>query len=332
MISLIILLLLMIFLHSSLNRLLSLKLRRIEKGFERLQLDYVSLENKLELLRNENDYWEKSAEETIALYDITKDICKSLDEEKVFATFKEKMQRYVVVDDCKFLRPEDNILKYPNYTIFPLSAYKKTIGFLAVSGMKAEDSDKFNILAQQFLLGIKRALLYKEVQELTITDSLTHVFTRRYFMERFNEELIRSKKFKQKFSFLMIDIDRFKDFNDRYGHLVGDAILREVTKTVKEAIRQIDLIGRYGGEEISIILTKTEIKQARVVAERIRSAIEKMEIRAYDEDLKTTISIGIAAYPQDAFDAKSLIEKADEALYSAKESGRNKVCTYSARQ
>jgi diguanylate cyclase (GGDEF)-like protein len=238
------------------------------------------------------------------------------------------MQRYIRVDDCKLLHPDEDIVKYSNYTIVPLNAYKKTIGFLAVSGLKTIDTDKFHIIAQQFMLGIKRALLYKEVQELTITDNLTQVFTRRYFMERFIEELDRSKKFKHKFSFLMIDIDRFKEFNDRYGHLVGDVVLREITKTIKDTVRQIDLIGRYGGEELSIILTETDKDQARFAAERLRRAIESKCIKAYDEDLKATVSIGISTYPADANDAKSLIEKADEALYNAKEAGRNSICLY----
>jgi diguanylate cyclase (GGDEF)-like protein len=332
MLNLTIFTLLLVFLVLSLNRILSFSFSRVEAIYRRLKSDHDSLEKRNKQIKEERDSLEESVEKTIALYDITKDICKSLEEEKVFNAFKEKIQRYIKVGDCRLLRPDDDISKYANFTILPLNAYKKIIGFLAVSGIRPQDTDKFYILAQQFMLGIKRALLYKEVQELSITDSLTHVFTRRYFMERFAEELSRSKKFKHRFSFLMVDIDHFKDFNDRYGHLVGDAILRDVTKTIKDTIRQIDLIGRYGGEEISIILTETDKDQARFAAERIRRAIETKHIKAYDEDLKATISIGISTYPLDSGETKSLIEKADEALYMAKQAGRNRICLYQARQ
>ncbi len=175
---------------------------------------------------------------------------------------------------------------------------------------------------------MKRAFLYQRIQELAITDGLTQVFSRRYFLERFREELVRSEKFNYSFSCLMIDIDHFKDYNDRYGHLVGDAILREVSKTIKENIRQIDLMGRYGGEEFSLILTETDKEKAELAAERIRQAIENKRIRVYNEDLKATVSIGVSTFPIDAKDMEQLIDKADLALYQAKEAGRNKVCVY----
>ena len=91
--------------------------------------------------------------------------------------------------------------------------------------------------------------MYQKVQELTITDSLTQVYNRRYFLERFHEELERSQKNNLNLSFLMLDVDNFKKYNDRYGHLVGDAILRQVAKTIRDTVRQIDFIGRYGREE-----------------------------------------------------------------------------------
>lgn len=321
-----ILLLSLIFLLISLKRILAFGLMPVEGSVREHKAKFDDLEKNNRLLRSSNQKLESDAERTIALYDITKDICKSLEGEKVFSAFKEKISSYMKVDECVLLNPDEDITKYSGYTVLALDVYKKTVGFLAARGIRSEDTDKFHILAQQFLLGYKRTLLYKEVQELTITDTLTHVFTRRYFMERFTEELSRSKKFKLRLSFLMIDIDHFKDFNDRYGHLVGDAILQDVTRSIKETIRQIDLIGRYGGEEICIILTETDKEQAGFAAERIRRAIEQKVIRAYDEELKATISIGISTYPADAHETKSLIEKADQALYLAKQAGRNRIC------
>ncbi|MDO8488781.1 MAG: GGDEF domain-containing protein, partial [Candidatus Omnitrophota bacterium] len=127
-------------------------------------------------------------------------------------------------------------------------------------------------------------------------------------------------------SFLMIDIDNFKQFNDRYGHLVGDAILRKVSKIINETVRQIDFIGRYGGEEISIVLTETDRDQANFAAERIRQAIATPTIKVYDEEIKVTVSIGVSNFPDNAMNMQDLIELADQALYLAKETGKNKVC------
>lgn len=129
----------------------------------------------------------------------------------------------------------------------------------------------------------------------------------------------------------MLDIDHFKEYNDKYGHLVGDVLLKEISRIIKDSIRQIDLVGRYGGEEFSIILTETDKEGAVFAAERIRQSVQNRSIRAYDEDLKVTISIGISVYPGHGQDAAGLIEKADQALYQAKDTGRNRVCLYEPR-
>jgi len=275
-----------------------------------------------------NGNLQKSLDSIIALYDMTKQICKSLDVDKVFGYFKEEMNKYISVRDCKLLKGESGLPDYEGYILFPLKIQDELIGNLAVEGLKEEDKERFYILSQQFLLGIKRAILYEGVQALSIIDTLTNVFNRRYYLERFKEELERSLKFKYVFSCLMVDIDYFKSFNDRYGHIVGDAILRELSKTIQENIRQIDLLGRYGGEEFSIILSETDKDAAHFAAERIRKAIEEKRIKVYDEELKITVSIGVSTYPADAKEMKTLIDKADSALYLAKQAGRNKVCLY----
>jgi len=294
--------------------------------FNKLQSDLDLLSKSSLQIKKQNKFLEESAEKTIALYDVTKDICRSLDEEKVFVFFKERISRYIPISDCRFLREGDDLGQVKGYDLATLVIDKKPVGYLAADGIKAEDKEKFQILAEQFSLGIKRAFLYKKVQELSITDGLTQIFSRRYFLERFEEEFNRSKKFGFNLSFLMVDIDHFKEVNDSYGHLVGDAILRDVSRVIKDNIRQIDFMGRYGGEEISLALAETDKNQARFAAERIRKAIESRDFRVYDEDLKVTISIGIATFPDGVKDTHSFIEKADRALYQAKDSGRNKVC------
>ncbi|MDD4979677.1 MAG: GGDEF domain-containing protein [Candidatus Omnitrophica bacterium] len=290
------------------------------------EYDNLSAENKM--IKEANHRLQDKLDSTMALYDITKQISKTLDADKVFACFKEKVREYVTVNDCKFLKGNQDLSVYKDCLTFPLSISGELIGHLVVEGLKEEERDKFYILSQQFLLGIKRAILYQDVQELAIIDSLTKVFNRRYYLERFKEELERSQKFNYRFCCLMIDIDYFKEYNDRYGHIVGDTILRELSKIIQQNIRQIDLMGRYGGEEFSVILSQTDKEAAGFAAERIRQAIEEKRIKAYDEELKVTVSIGISVFPGDGKDMKTLIDKADTALYRAKEGGRNKVCLY----
>lgn len=304
------------------------RLSCLHSGQDKFKQDYENLCVESIRVKSENDVLEKSAQESIALYDLTKEICKYLEEEKIFSVFHANIRKYLRIGDCRLIKPDEDISQYRDYTVLPLVMHKNTLGYLVAKGLSGgADVDKFHILAQQFLLAIKRSLLYKKVQELAILDGLTQIFSRRYFLTRFNEEFARCEKFKLKLSFLMVDIDRFKEFNDQYGHLVGDAILKEVAKVIKENIRQIDFMGRYGGEELSIVLAETEAGSARLAAERIRQAVESKIIRAYDEDLKVTVSVGVSVYPQDATGVQELIESADVALYRAKQEGRNRVCS-----
>ena len=301
---------------------------------KRQETDYACLLNELnheidlkESLNIENNLLNKRFDDTLALYELTKDICKSLDEEKVFTIFNKNLKKHISIGDCRYIKDSADLIKYKNYMILPLNLEGNQIaGYLAVDRILETDKEKFGILAQQFLIGLRRALLYQKVQGLTITDVLTSVYCRRYFLERFSEELKRSKKNKLCLTFLMIDIDNFKQFNDRYGHLVGDAILRQVSKTISLAVRQIDFIGRYGGEEISVVLAETNKEQANFAAERIRQAIASQVIKVYDEELKATVSIGVSTFPSNALNMQDLIEMADQALYLAKETGKNKVC------
>ncbi len=311
-----------------LKKILYKSLSGIVKKKESLKNKYAELQSQNANIGKENEKLKKSLQETVALYDTTKDICKYLEQNLVFEAFKEQAEKYIELSDCQFLKEEADISAYKDYTVFPLKINKTKIGYLAAEGIRQEEKEKFHILTYQFLLGVKRAFLYQRIQELAIIDSLTEVLSRRYWSERFNEEIQRSQKFKLNLACLMLDIDFFKNYNDRYGHLVGDAILKGIAKSIKENIREIDIIGRYGGEEFSVILTETTKDVARFAAERIRSAVVNKQLRAYDEELKITVSIGISVFPDDAKDLAGLVEKADQALYQAKKSGRNRVCVF----
>lgn len=306
-----------------LERNLGKSRRKKKRALAGLRLDYERLAVRAAGIRDEHARLVRSFEETVALYEITREITKHLEEEKVFSSFVERLGAYIHFTDCRYFKERLG----PGYDRWLTLRLGETIvGYLACRGIEDRDADKFQIMGGQFVLGIKRAILYRRIQEMATYDSLTRVYTRRYWFERCGQEIERSRRFGYKACCLMLDIDHFKDVNDRYGHLAGDAILKEVSKIVRENIRQIDLLGRYGGEELCLLLTETDYDNGIFVAERIRQAIEQRQIRVYDEDLRVTASVGVSLFPGSGERLERLIEAADGALYRAKELGRNKVC------
>lgn len=192
-----------------------------------------------------------------------------------------------------------------------------------------ENRERWAIAAEQLALGLQRLSLYRTVQESATHDGLTGLLVRRYFFQRLEDELGRAARRSAPVSFLMVDLDRFKTVNDTYGHLVGDVVLREVAQQIQRSVREMDLVGRYGGEEFEVVLPEADLELGLQIAERIRLAVEAAVIRAYDEEVRITVSIGVAVFPNDAGTPSDLIERADEALYRAKKSGRNQISAWS---
>ena len=153
------------------------------------------------------------------------------------------------------------------------------------------------------------------------TDSLTSLWNYGYFQYKLDEELTKSASIDAPLSIMMIDIDDFKQFNDTYGHIEGDNALKKISETLKENCRKIDILCRYGGEEFSLILPANNKREAYRLGQRIRKSVEKKDFLRK----KFTISVGIATFPEDARDKKTLISKADQALYKAKRNGKNQV-------
>jgi two-component system, cell cycle response regulator len=180
---------------------------------------------------------------------------------------------------------------------------------------------------------VRAALRTKNLQDLLIEhahiDPLTGLPNRRALMERLKQEWNRMQRHSQPFSFIMADIDHFKNVNDTFGHIVGDQLLKEIAKVFAQQCRNIDLPARYGGEEFAILVPAQTAENAMRLAERCRKEIEKVNISAKGETVHATVSFGIAE-ASGLTAPEALIEHADEALYEAKVTGRNKVATYDA--
>ena len=279
---------------------------------------------------------EREAMQIFTLYDMTKEITRHSNEQEAFNIFYRKLRENVAIEDCQLVNDIGENFKggvLPSeYTVFVLKSKEKKLGALLYKGLEAKDKEKFAILAHQFALALRRLKLYKDIETLAITDGLTGVYTRRYFIERFDEEIKRSVLRKSSLSFLMIDADHFKKINDQHGHLTGDAVLKEIANIIQENVREIDIVGRFGGEEFCVVLPDTDLDGAIVVAHRIRKSSEKRSIKAYDSTLHVTLSIGLATYPSDGKLLEELMDKADWALYRAKSQGRNCVVAFGLYQ
>ncbi len=249
-------------------------------------------------------------------------------DQKICEIVFKKQESFCAIDTTGQVADE-NVRLWPDFMPLvaePIFIHKKIFAVLIILGVDKNELPVLSILTERFVSEAKRIQLYEKVQTLAVTDGLTGVYVRRHLVERLEGEVRRSKRFGYKLSFLMIDIDHFKRFNDEYGHLVGDVVLKKVAETIRKNIREIDLVGRYGGEEFGVLLIETDEAGAFFVAERMRRAIEEKMFIAYDETLKVTISIGCSAFSQSINDVSLIVDAADSALYQAKRQGRNRVC------
>lgn len=171
----------------------------------------------------------------------------------------------------------------------------------------------------------ERIRIQEELRRLATTDGLTKASNRRHFLELSEKEFQRAKRYQHPMSVIMIDADHFKNINDTFGHDTGDTVLRELTKTVLNELRNSDLFGRIGGEEFAATLPETDEASAIQVGERLRETIAALALKAGSESFQFTVSIGIAMLGEDDLEFSTILKRADSALYKAKETGRNKV-------
>lgn len=230
----------------------------------------------------------------------------------------------------KFSRNEPDL---PVAIAVPLYSQERLMGVLVTYRRDEERpfaQDEFEtvaFLAEQGGVAIENVRLHEEAQRLSLTDGLTGVWNRRYFQMQFRQVLATAQRFERPFSVLMMDLDHFKEVNDRHGHQRGDALLIEFSQRVTHLLREVDTFARYGGEEFICLLSETDVQGAVTTAEKIHDAIKGTPFGNMDEELiNLTVSIGVSSYPEHGDTFKSLVEAADQALYRAKQSGRDRVC------
>lgn len=242
----------------------------------------------------------------------------------------------LLVDDLQ-TSPQFKNLKHSAYLgssfmIAPIKLGQDIMGIIIAADKRRDPNeigvfDKVDLkilcaIATAMAVAIENVSFYKELHYLTVTDSLTHTHNYRYFVNSLDYELKRLKRFPGDLSLLMMDIDDFKSFNDEFGHLEGDALLKAITLIVHLNLREVDILCRYGGDEFVVILPQTNREGAVIAAERIKKCVENAKFQK-----TATLSIGVAQY-RDKMTRHDLIYRADRALYQAKSQGRNRVCVF----
>ncbi|MCB2180629.1 MAG: sensor domain-containing diguanylate cyclase [Desulfobulbaceae bacterium] len=247
--------------------------------------------------------------------------------------------KIVTSDDCytdnRHHTRYDGMLPH-GHIILPLMTKGKVIGvlflYLSVGQEATEGQVKMlKTIANQLAVAVENARLYEQVKHLSLHDSLTGLANRTLLLSRLNEEAGRARRARENLSVAMVDIDFFKKVNDTYGHAAGDMVLREVAILLRQEFRSCDFVARYGGEEFTLIMPDTNKEQAAIALERIRQSVEAFEFCCGRSDtyknIRITISGGVAVGSgvDQSWSIETLLETADEALYKAKQTGRNKI-------
>jgi diguanylate cyclase (GGDEF)-like protein len=217
--------------------------------------------------------------------------------------------------------------------VLPLLSGEEPVGTFTLASrrpgiFRSDIRQMLGVIANQVAVSIENGLIYQKMETMATTDGLTGLTNHRSFQERFDDLLDRSSRHQHKAAVLLCDVDHFKGVNDTHGHPVGDEVLRQVAAVLGKAVRKIDVPARYGGEEFAVLLEATDPAGAVGLAERIRTDVAALSFVSEAGAFQITMSIGIACFPADAADKATLIERADQALYHAKESGRNRVVSW----
>ena len=212
----------------------------------------------------------------------------------------------------------------------PIKVGQRVIGVVNAESKKpvafsVADERLLVTFASQLATAIEKVRLFEEVKELSITDPLTALYNRRHFFEQAAREFPRARRYARPLAAVMLDLDRFKRVNDTYGHAVGDQVLQAVARICRRELRQIDLLARYGGEEFVALLPESELAEAGQVAQRLCDRIVAATFDTNAGPVQLTVSLGVAALDEDCDHLEELVKRADQALYAAKQAGRNRA-------
>lgn len=312
----------------------------IEKTFELLSsfVDY----NIAGLFLNNPDKNEKN----IVYFDLNKSSVSGFVVEKVKREFFSNMPdissfsvrdfgheivREMVENDQHILNSEEFKTKH----ILPIIFNGKLLGGLCFYNKEECDYSEFKFyktMVDELTLLLRMRYLYSESEYLSVTDGLTGLYNRRHFESSIEREFLRVKRYRADLSLAMIDIDHFKNINDTYGHQFGDVVLKEISNIIFDSFRKTDMIYRYGGEEIAVILTETPLDNATIPLERLREKISQREFTYNDQTINVTVSMGVSNYTTETKTQHELVKCADNALYKAKQDGRNKLVAFTHEQ
>jgi diguanylate cyclase (GGDEF)-like protein len=243
----------------------------------------------------------------------------------------------LVVDDMQTLPELVNLgisKSVRSWMGIPLALHGRWIGLISickrVKGFYTEENGRnVQLLAAQAAISIENARLFQQVEHMAVTDSVTQVCNRRRFLELARAEWDRSVRYGHRLCIIMIDLDRFKSINDTYGHLAGDAVLREAARRFTNVLRASDLLARYGGDEFVVLLPETGLAQGREAGERLCETLRNQPFQVEGSAIPVTASLGLAGIEQNCISLNELIEWADQAHYHAKQAGRNQLMTWS---
>jgi diguanylate cyclase (GGDEF)-like protein len=237
--------------------------------------------------------------------------------------------------DPHFYKGVDQITRFKTRSVLcvPIINKKRTVGVLEMINKRnglpfdLKDQELLVQLVDQAAIALERAGLYQQMADLAITDDLTKLFNFRYLDQIIDREISRCQRYGSIMSLIFFDMDYFKHVNDTHGHLMGSRVLIEVAQILLRNLRNVDIVARYGGDEFVVVLPETSVKTAFRIAGRLHRALQEHEF-LNEEGLKVrlTASFGISGYPEHATTKKDLVRLADQAMYQAKNSGRNRIC------
>ncbi len=216
----------------------------------------------------------------------------------------------------------------------PLISRGRPIGSLELNSGEGESESRFGerelelvrMLMEPAAITIENAFLFQRLQELSVTDDLTRLYNSRYLNTFLGREIKRAKRYRQSVSIIFLDLDGFKTINDTHGHLAGSRALAEVGRLLRDEVRETDIVSRYGGDEFTIVMPQTGPKEARVLAERLRTGLaEHVLLASMGLAVQITASFGIASFPEHGGNREELISQADQAMYRVKERSKNGV-------